>query len=169
MKFRTTAMVARRNIFRGLLLAATLELPWPRRLWWLWSAADWVSALMVVGSVAVLVVWVLLNAHREPSRHSPYGGERPVTGDRMPPGVNQAWEMACVRVGALAENRAGSLRYLGPPPVYMPGYGRTEPWRPAPTCGWCGQVIVPVRTETHVFYFCPDCTDAPEALRAQCL
>lgn len=164
MKLGKTARAAWANIFRGILLAATLELPWPHALRWLWNAVDWGSAVMVIGSMGMLGVWALFNAwwlvNWALTADPPYQPERPsVTGDRVPAGVS--------RHGAMVTVRASALRYLGPPPVYVPGYARPEPWHPAATCGGCGQVIVPVRTETHAYCFCPGCTDAPAALRAQ--
>lgn len=170
MKLGKTARVAWLNIFRGILLAATLELPWPHALHWLWNVVNWGSAVMVLGSIGVLGMCGLLNAcwliEWALTDDPPYEPRGPVTGDRVPVGVSRHGVMVTVRASALAENRVSStLRYLGPPPVYVPGYARPEPWHPAATCGGCGQVIVPVRTETRVYYFCPDCTDAPDGLR----
>lgn len=108
MKLNKTARAAWGNIFRGLLLAATLELPWPHGLCWLWSIVNWGSAFMVLGSAAVLGMWVVLNVYWmiawAYTDNPPYESQRPVTGDRMPLGVNEAGETVYAR--------AGSLRYL---------------------------------------------------------
>lgn len=135
MIMRKTARAAWANIGRGVLLAFTLELPWPHSLHWLWSAVNWASFVMVFGSAAVLFMWGAVNAVRlvewALTDDPPYEctrdrllrefREEAALGDRMAVGVNQDGERVYVHVSSLAENRVGSaLRYLGPPPVYVP-------------------------------------------------
>lgn len=128
MKLGKTARAAWANIFRAVLLAFTLELPWPHSLHWLRSAVDWGSAVMVIGSMGMLGVWALFNAwwlvNWALTADPPYQPERPsVTGDRVPAGVS--------RHGAMVTVRASALRYLGPPPVYVPARGVVRPPAPA--------------------------------------
>lgn len=59
-----TARVAWANIGRGVLLAFTLELPWPRELHWAWDIVNWGSFAMVVGGAATLMVYGLVNVVR---------------------------------------------------------------------------------------------------------
>lgn len=64
MIMRKTARVSWANIARGILLALTLELPWPHALGWLWEIVNWGSFTMFAGGAATLMVYGLVNIGR---------------------------------------------------------------------------------------------------------
>lgn len=147
MKLSKTARAGWLNIFRGILLAATLELPWPRSLNWLWTAFDWGSAVMVVGGAATLMVYGLLNAWwlcewaltddplhgpgREERLAAAREHQRMITVHAGPEARARSWAGAvweAQRAGTFSLNGvrhpgAVTMRYAGPPPVYTPPGG----------------------------------------------
>lgn len=137
MKLKGMARTAWGNLLRGVLLAFTLELPWPQGMHWLWSAVDWGSGFLVAGSAGTLGVWGLLNAwwlcERALTDDPPYEPQRPLAAERMAVGVSQdgevvfmpAWSPAGMTYGTQLMTRTvtiepamGSLRYIGPPRLY---------------------------------------------------
>lgn len=162
--------------------APLLWLPLPH---WTWTVLNDAGGTVFFTSSAgfiVVLMWNLLHPDREPRlisrqhvrlrpeeefRANLARASRTVTRPRT-----GRWENAvreAQRAGTFSLNgvrqRGTTLRYPGPPAIYTPPAGYRLP-HDGPVCGGCGQAITPVLRGTRAFFFCPDCTEVPEALRA---
>lgn len=165
--------------YLGSVIAALVVPPGHR--WTGFDVLDWagnVLFMMAAAASVVLASWNL--AHPDTGAREALEERRAEMRERALESAGRSWRgSAAHRDPGCAVLRGGtvyvhssvvagsSLRYLGPPPLYTPPAGYRLLECGARTCGCCGQVITPVLARGNLYYWCPDCTSAPEALGNQ--